>query len=118
MVGFTGHRIPGFLRRIYKIPEDRFQQNLGEFRELLELGPFLNTPVKALSLGQEMRVNICAAELHDPKLLTLDKPTIGNILLPSSATGALSSTFTKPEASQSYLPPTSFPTSRGCVNKL
>ena len=118
MVGFAGHRIPGFLRRIYKIPEDRFQQNLGEFRELLELGPFLNTPVKALSLGQEMRVNICAALLHDPKLLTLDKPTIGNKLLPRSATGTLLSTFTKPEALQSNLLPTTFLMSRDCVNKL
>jgi len=80
MVGFTGHRTPGFLQRIYEIPEDRFQQNIGEFRKLLELGPFLNNPVKALLLGQQMRANICAALLHDPKLLTLDKQTIGYIL--------------------------------------
>jgi ABC-2 type transport system ATP-binding protein len=65
------------LQHIYKIPEDRFQQNLGEFRELLELDPFLNTPVRALSLGQRMRADICAALLHDPKLLFLDEPTIG-----------------------------------------
>ncbi len=77
MVGFSGHRIPEFITTLYKISEDRFQQNLGEFRELLELGPFLNTPVRALSLGQRMRADFCAAQLHDPKLLFLDEPTIG-----------------------------------------
>lgn len=65
------------LQHIYKIPQDRFEQNLGEFKELLELDSFLNTPVRALSLGQRMRADICAALLHDPKLLFLDEPTIG-----------------------------------------
>ncbi len=65
------------LQYIYKIPPDRFRKNLTEFRHLLELDPFLNTPVRALSLGQRMRADICAALLHDPVLLFLDEPTIG-----------------------------------------
>ena len=65
------------LQYIYRIPHDRFRQNLGEFRALLELDPFLHTPVRSLSLGQRMRADICAALLHDPTLLFLDEPTIG-----------------------------------------
>lgn len=65
------------LQHIYKIPADRFKQNLAEFRALLELEPFINTPVRSLSLGQRMRADICAALLHDPTLLFLDEPTIG-----------------------------------------
>jgi ABC-2 type transport system ATP-binding protein len=65
------------LQHIYRIPDDRFKQNLNEFRKLLEIDTFLNTPVRALSLGQRMRADICAALLHDPKLLFLDEPTIG-----------------------------------------
>jgi ABC-2 type transport system ATP-binding protein len=65
------------LQHIYKIPEDRFRRNLDEFRDILELDPFLDTPVRSLSLGQRMRADICAALLHDPKLLFLDEPTIG-----------------------------------------
>lgn len=37
----------------------------------------MDTPVRALSLGQRMRADICAALLHDPKLLFLDEPSIG-----------------------------------------
>ena len=65
------------LQHIYRIPPDRFRQNLAEFRELLELDPFLQTPVRSLSLGQRMRADLCAALLHNPALLFLDEPTIG-----------------------------------------
>lgn len=65
------------LQYIYDIPAPRFRQNLNEFRALLDLDPFLHTPVRSLSLGQRMRADICAALLHDPDLLFLDEPTIG-----------------------------------------
>ena len=65
------------LQYIYKIPPDRFQKNLDEFRELLVLDDFLDTPVRSLSLGQRMRADICAALLHNPVILFLDEPTIG-----------------------------------------
>jgi ABC-2 type transport system ATP-binding protein len=65
------------LQYIYRIPPDRFRQNLDEFRQLLDLDPFLDTPVRSLSLGQRMRADLCAALLHDPVLLFLDEPTIG-----------------------------------------
>lgn len=65
------------LRFIYKIPKDLFQQNVREFRQLLDLDPFLDTPVRSLSLGQRMRADLCAALLHNPVLLFLDEPTIG-----------------------------------------
>jgi len=65
------------IQHIYKIPADRFQHNLDEFRQLLELDEFLDTPVRSLSLGQRMRADLCAAMLHDPDIIFLDEPTIG-----------------------------------------
>lgn len=65
------------LRRIYRVPRPRFTANLDTFVELLELAPFLDTPVRQLSLGQRMRGDIAAALLHDPDVIYLDEPTIG-----------------------------------------
>ena len=65
------------LRYIYCIPAVRYRENLDQFRELLELDPFLNTPVRQLSLGQRMRGDLAAALLHDPPIVYLDEPTIG-----------------------------------------
>ena len=65
------------LRKIYRIPDARYRENLERFVELLDLRDQLDTPVRQLSLGQRMRGDITAALLHDPEILYLDEPTIG-----------------------------------------
>ncbi|MFK8911126.1 ATP-binding cassette domain-containing protein [Streptomyces sp. YS-3] len=65
------------VHRMYRIPDDRFRENLARCVELLDLGPLLDVPVRQLSLGQRMRGDIAAALLHDPEVLYLDEPTIG-----------------------------------------
>lgn len=65
------------MRHIYKIPRERYNHNLRIFESVLDLGEFLQTPVRSLSLGQRMRADLAAALLHDPEVLFLDEPTIG-----------------------------------------
>ncbi len=65
------------LRHVYRVPDARHRATLAECTELLELSPFLTTPVRQLSLGQRMRGELTAALLHDPDVLFLDEPTIG-----------------------------------------
>jgi ABC-2 type transport system ATP-binding protein len=67
----------GLLRDIYKVPELKYKQNLNRLTEILDLGEFLGTPVRQLSLGQRMRCEITASLLHSPRILFLDEPTIG-----------------------------------------
>ncbi len=65
------------LRDIYRVPEDRFRENVDMLTELLDLGDLLKSPARTLSLGQRMRCEIGAALLHSPEVLFLDEPTIG-----------------------------------------
>jgi ABC-2 type transport system ATP-binding protein len=50
---------------------------LDAFTDLLDLGGFIDTPVRSLSLGQRMRGDLVAAMLYEPELLYLDEPTVG-----------------------------------------
>ena len=65
------------LQRLYRIPPERYAANLAFYIDALDLGPFLDRPVRQLSLGQRMRGDITAALLHDPAVVYLDEPTIG-----------------------------------------
>ncbi len=65
------------LKRIYDIKESDYKERFEFIKDVLELDPFLNQPVRTLSLGQRMRADLAASLIHNPKILFLDEPTIG-----------------------------------------
>lgn len=64
-------------RAIYEIPERTYKRNLDELVTLLDVEDILSIPVRRLSLGQRMRMELIAALLHKPDVIFLDEPTIG-----------------------------------------
>ena len=64
-------------QQIYGIEPNAFQQTLDELSDLLGLRELLSQPVRELSLGERMKMELTAALLHSPEVLFLDEPTIG-----------------------------------------
>lgn len=64
-------------QQIYGIPEEQFRETMEELTELLEVKRLLSQPVRELSLGERMKMELIAALLHSPDVLFLDEPTIG-----------------------------------------
>ncbi len=64
-------------RAIYRLPAADFRRTRDEFIESLDLGELVRKPVRNLSLGERMKVEIAGALLHRPRVLFLDEPTIG-----------------------------------------
>ncbi|WKZ34604.1 MAG: ATP-binding cassette domain-containing protein [Anaerolineales bacterium] len=64
-------------RAIYSIPMDEFKRSRDEFIDLLDLKELVQKPVRNLSLGERMKMEIVGALLHKPKVLFLDEPTLG-----------------------------------------
>ena len=64
-------------RAIYRIPRAEFTTLRDELIDLLDVGDLVRKPVRNLSLGERMKVEVVGSLLHRPQVLFLDEPTIG-----------------------------------------
>src|SRR3954454_6680018 len=64
-------------RAIYRLPRDQFLETRDELIDLLDIGELVRKPVRQLSLGERMKVEVVGSLLHRPQVLFLDEPTIG-----------------------------------------
>ena len=64
-------------QQIYQIEPALFERRRDELVDLLGVRTLLDQPVRELSLGERMKMELTAALLHSPEVLFLDEPTIG-----------------------------------------
>ncbi len=64
-------------RAIYRLDDAEFRKTRDEFIALLDVKDLVRKPVRNLSLGERMKMEIIGALLHRPPVLFLDEPTIG-----------------------------------------
>jgi ABC-2 type transport system ATP-binding protein len=64
-------------QQIYRMQDSVFDRTLAELTDLLGVKSLMGRPVRELSLGERMKMELIAALLHSPDVLFLDEPTIG-----------------------------------------
>ena len=64
-------------QKYYEIPETKFKNRVQELGERLNIRKLFYVPVRKLSLGERMKMELIACLLHEPKVIFLDEPTIG-----------------------------------------
>ncbi|MFO0812775.1 MAG: ATP-binding cassette domain-containing protein [Gemmatales bacterium] len=64
-------------REIYSLDKTDCDKTIAELTDLFGVKELTKQPVRELSLGERMKMELIAALLHKPRLLLLDEPTIG-----------------------------------------
>lgn len=62
---------------IYDIAKTDYQKRLASLSEMLDVASLLDVPIRKLSLGERMKMELINSLLHNPRALFLDEPTIG-----------------------------------------
>ncbi len=62
---------------LHDMPRAALGRRIEELVGMLDIGPFASQRCGSLSTGQQQRVSIARALLHDPPVLILDEPTSG-----------------------------------------
>jgi ABC-2 type transport system ATP-binding protein len=66
-----------YFGRLHGLTEPAVTQKTNRWIERLDLGAYANRPCSELSKGNQQKVQVACAAVHDPQLLVLDEPFSG-----------------------------------------
>ncbi len=66
-----------FIKDLYEVNDKIFKNNLNEMIEILDVKDILDVPLRKISKGQKMRLELIASLIYNPEILFLDEPTLG-----------------------------------------
>lgn len=66
-----------FVGKLHRMEPPRLAQHIAEALAQLELTPWKDELIESYSHGMKQRLVVCAALLHEPKILVVDEPLVG-----------------------------------------
>lgn len=73
----SGTEFLSFVGSLHRIEPTRLESRMTELLERLELTPWKEELVESYSHGMKQRLVVCAALIHQPRILVVDEPMVG-----------------------------------------
>ncbi len=73
----SGHEFLEFVGKLHRVETTRLKDRIAEMLQLLELTSWKDELVESYSHGMKQRLVVCAALVHQPRILIIDEPMVG-----------------------------------------
>ena len=73
----SGSEFLNFVGKLHRIENKRLATRSAELLDHLELTPWKDELVESYSHGMKQRLVVCAALIHEPRILIIDEPMVG-----------------------------------------
>jgi ABC-2 type transport system ATP-binding protein len=73
----SGSEFLQFVGKLHRLENEKLSRRIAELLEHLELAPWKDELVESYSHGMKQRLVVCAALIHQPRILVVDEPMVG-----------------------------------------